>query len=419
MHPLVLMVRKDLLRKLRAPLGLGAVLAFPLIFAGLIALAFGGGDSAMPRVDLLVEDRDGSFLSGLLVSALQNENVAEYVELRRVGEEGQTLIEQGEASALLRIPEGFGKDLLDGRPLALELVRNPAQGILPEIAEQGLTVLADLLSTASRVLRQPLDELAPLLEQQGPPSELQVAGVAVAFQRAIERSSRRGFPPTITLETVRLGASDGAGGSGGTSRSLVFLVVLPGVSVWALFMLGDIAMRDIVTERNDGTLRRQLAGPVSTAQLVLAKALFSMTLSLVSLVLLSAIGWLAAEGPISLAGFALLSICLVLGVTGFASTMYGLTRTQRQGATISNLLLLVFAFLGGAFVQVEDLPAAVRRLSPLSPFYWGTTGYTELIRNGAGVSEILANAGVLAGLGCVTLVAGAVLLDRRIRRHPA
>ncbi len=417
MRTLVLMVRKDLLRKLRSPLGLGAVLAFPLIFSGLIALTFGGGGSGMPRVDLLVEDRDESLLSGLLISALESENVAAHVELRRVGEEGQALIEQGEGSALLRIPAGFGEDLLEGRPLTLELVRNPAQGILPEVAEQGLTVLVDLLSSGSRVLRQPLDELVPLLERDESPSELQVATLAVAFQRAIEAVSERVFPPAITLETVQRGADEGA--SGGFSRSLVFLLVLPGISVWALFMLGDTAMRDIVTERDDGTLRRQLSGPISSTQVVLAKALFTMTLSLISLVLLAAIGWFAADGPIDLAGFALLSICLVLAVTGFSSMMYGVTRTQRQGATISSVLMLVFAFMGGAFVQIDNLPGAVRRLAPISPFYWGTTGYAKLIGDGAGVLEILPNAGVLAALGSVTLLAGAALLGRRIRQDLA
>ena len=35
------LVAKDIRRKLRAPLGLIVVLAFPLLFAGMIALAFG------------------------------------------------------------------------------------------------------------------------------------------------------------------------------------------------------------------------------------------------------------------------------------------------------------------------------------------------------------------------------------------
>ena len=48
----------------------------------------------------------------------------------------------------------------------------------------------------------------------------------------------------------------------GAGTFSIFLIVLPGVSVWALFMLGDMAMRDILTESTPGTLRRQLSGPL-------------------------------------------------------------------------------------------------------------------------------------------------------------
>ena len=59
-------------------------------------------------------------------------------------------------------------------------------------------------------------------------------------------------------------------------------------------------------------------------------------------------------------GFVLLSLALIVAVTGFASVMYGLARTERQGSTISSMLLLTFAFTGGSFIQVEALPAAMR-----------------------------------------------------------
>ena len=197
------------------------------------------------------------------------------------------------------------------------------------------------------------------------------------------------------------------------------MLVLPGISVWALFMLGDIAMRDILTESVAGTLRRQLSGPVHAWQLVLGKALYTAVLASISLVLLSAIGWLASEGGIDLLGFAVLSLALVLAVTGFSATAYGLARTERQGATFAGIIMMVFAFLGGAFFQVESLPALAQRLAPLSPFYWGTQGYQELIRNGTGLSAILPNAGVLAGVGAVLLFAGAFLLERKLVRGAA
>ena len=105
---------------------LSLVLAFPLVFAGLLALTFGGSGGGMPKVHLLVEDRDDSMLSGLLVGALGNEQMAEFFRVEPAGADGLARMENGEASALLRIPEGFASDLLAGKPLTLELIRNPA-----------------------------------------------------------------------------------------------------------------------------------------------------------------------------------------------------------------------------------------------------------------------------------------------------
>ena len=170
MRRILLMVRKDLLRQLRSPLAILLLLSFPLVFTSLLALTFGtGSQPSMPKVELLVEDLDGSFVSGALVSAVTSEQMGKYFDVERVGAEGLQRIEQNEASALWRIPKGFQQDLIDGTPVELELIRNPAQSILPEIAEQGLTVLSEVLSAAARVLEEPLDDLRPMLDGDSAP----------------------------------------------------------------------------------------------------------------------------------------------------------------------------------------------------------------------------------------------------------
>lgn len=413
MRRILLMVQKDLKRRLRAPLGTILVLAFPLIFAGLITLTFGGRDSELPKVELLIEDRDQSFVSEFLVSAFGSERMAQYFAVRAVGEEGRELMEKGKASALVRIPEHFGEDLIKGEPTTLELVRNPAQGIMPEIAEQTLTVMTDVLSSGARLLRGPLDQLVPCLEAEDCEfTESEAISMATSIYRTIERSEGVLLPPAIVLETADLGAEEEE--SAGPSAAMIFLLVLPGVAVWALFMLGDMTMRDILTESAAGTLRRQLTCPIHASELVVSKALSTALFSVISLILLSAIGWLGAERGIDLAGFALLSLAVVVAVTGFASAVYGVARNERQGATFSSIVLLVFAFMGGSFIQVNAMPAAVRQFAPLSPFYWGTTGFQALIQ-GSGLADVLPHVGVLVGIGAALLVLGSALLGRKIR----
>jgi len=421
MGRLWLMVRKDLLRQVRSPLGMSLVLAFPLVFSALLALTFGTGGDRVPRVRLLVENRDGEFLSSVLLSAFSSEQMGKFFDVSDVGEQGREMMEQGEASALLIIPAGFSRDLLDGTPVVLQLVRNPAEGILPEIAEQTLTVLTDGLDSGSRLLRGPLEEIASFVESEGEGvSADRVSAVAVAIHGIIEGAWDMLLPPAITLESVQLQDEPDTGGSGtGNGVASIFLFVLPGISVWALFMVGDIAMRDLLIEQTDGTLQRQLSGPISPFGVIAGKALFTAVMAAISLVILSGIGWFASSGGVDLAGFAGLSLAIIVAVTGFSAVMYGAMRTQRQGATFSGVLFLVFAFLGGAFFQIDQLPSGVRQFAPLSPFYWGTTGFQELIRDGAGFAEVLPNVGVLTGIGATGLLIGSSLLRRKIGRGGA
>jgi len=418
MRRLWLMMRKDLLRKVRAPLGILVVLLFPVAFSAVIALAFGGNQ--VPRVRLLVENRDEGLLGNALLSALDSNEMATYFDVEVVGAEGLERIETGEGSALLRVPPSFTRDVVDGRPVALELVRNPAQGIMPEIAEQTAGVLAEVLSSAAYVLREPLDAIAPLVnEGRATVSSAVVADVAVAIHESVEGAARFLDPLAIRLEVVDLGAppapaeeSDDAG-SGSSQAFSVFLFVFPGVAVWSLFMVGDLAMRDILTENEAGTLRRQLQGPLGTGTLIAAKAGFAVVLCVLCLVVLSLVGALVADRPVDPLGFVLLSLALIVAVTGSGAAIYGAAGKQRRGATIASVLYLFLAFAGGSFIDLDNMPRAVRAISPVSPFYWGTQGYRALLDQG-GPGEIALPALVLASIGLATLALGSVLLRRSI-----
>ncbi len=411
------MVRKDLLRRARSPLGVLVLLAFPIIFSLMIAITFGTGGDATPRIHLLVENHDDNFVGGALSSMLSSEQSAEFLDVELVGEDGAALMEKGKASALLRIPEGTTEAILEGNQVSLELIRNPAQGIMPEVAEQMADVLVEILDSAARVLREPLDQIAAMDEEGGIEiNEETVTALALSAYHTVDGVQSLLFPPVITFDSVTLQSEENVSGR---AFSSIFVMFLSGVSVYSLFLLGDLAMRDLLTEVAGGTLRRQLAGPVRAGTLLLAKTLYTAVLCTLSLVLLSALGWAMAGRNIDLPGFALLSFALVLAVTGASATLYGASGNETRGSAVGAVVYLVLAFAGGSFVNLESLPAAVRSVSPISPFYWGTSGYRTLLESGGGLTDILPNAGVLAGLGLGLLMAGASLLNRRMLKGRA
>jgi ABC-type multidrug transport system permease subunit len=419
MRTLILMVRKDLIRKARSPLGLLVVLAFPIMFSAIISLAFGGGST--PQVYLLVENLDDNLLGNALISAMSSDQMGEYFDVEIVGEEGLSRIEDGDGSALLQIPENFTENIVEGKPCSLSLVRNPAQGIMPEIAEQVSLVLTEILDGGSHVLREPMDALAPyVLGDSLDLSAALVSDISVSIFDAFEGMDEFLNPPVITFSSMSLGSEEGEEEEEEDDSSAgifqIFLFVFPGISVYALFLVGDLAMRDILTESEAGTLRRQIQGPVSPAGVLVAKAAFSATVAFISLIMLSLIGWIASDGPIDMLGYLVLSLALILAVVGSAAAIYGAAGKLQRGAVISSIVYLFLAFAGGSFFSVEGMPGVVRLIAPISPFYWGTQGYRALLGQGASLTDILPSVGVLSAIGLVFLILGGLLLNRNLVR---
>jgi ABC-2 type transport system permease protein len=421
MRILLVMVWKDLRRRARSPLATILLLLFPLIFAGLIALTFGGGESKVPKVRLLIEDRDGSLVGRLAAAAFEQGEAQQYFEVKKVENvagDGAALLEREDATAVLRLPAGLTDDVLAGRPATVGLVKSPAQSILPDVAEQVTAVLAEVLSSASRLLRVPLDEIrrTPAAPGAGP-RDGRVAEIAVLVNGVVTRARPYVLPPVVTLETTtRPDPGAGTRPAGASPTGSLFLLFLPGISVYALFNLADQSMRDLLVEARMKTLRRQLAGPLTARRVLLGKALTTAALAGLSIVVLTAVGAVAASRGVNLPGYLLLSLALVVATTGFAAAVFGLARGERQGATLASLLSLVMAFAGGSFIPLDSLPGPLRALSPVSLIYWATRGYQKLVIEGAGLPAVLPEAAVLAGAGALLLALSAPLWQRRLLR---
>ncbi len=423
MRLLAHLVLKDLKRKFRSPLGLIAVLCFPLLFAGMIALAFGRGDS-IPKVRMLVANEDDGLLANGVASVFTSQQASKFFDGKTVtAAEGRALMETGKASALLTIPKGFTAAVLDGKPVTLRLLRNPAEGFLPEIAEQTTGALTDILDGGRRVLDKPLADIRPLFNDDGKaPSDAEIVAISLAVKKSLEGMSNLVFPPAIALESEMFDNATAKpepatkAKKNGDAPSSIFLLVLPGVAVYGLFLVADQGMRDVMTERTLGTLRRQLAGPIAPEVIIVGKAVYTAALAAMAIVVIGGVGAAVLSTRVSIPAFLLLSAGLVLAVTGTTAVIYGLARTERQASTMGNMIFLAMGFLGGGFIRLEGLPPVVRGIAPFTPLYWATQGYRALLERGAGVAGVATHVGVLALMGVVFLGIGAAALRRTARR---
>jgi len=372
---------------------------------------------------MLVANEDDGLLASGVTSVFTSQQASKVFDTKTVtAAQGRALMETGKASALLTIPKGFTNDVLDGKPVTLRLLRNPAEGILPEIAEQTTGALVDVLDGGRRVFDEPINDLKPLLDDDAKaPADADIIAISLAVKRAIESLSGWVDPPVIALESEMFESATASTQpekqkQSGAAPSAIFLLVLPGVAVYGLFLVADQGMRDVMTERTLGTLRRQLAGPIAGETIILGKAVYTAVLAGLAIVVIGGVGAALLSAPVSIPAFLLLSAALVLAVTGTTAVIYGAARTERQASTLGNMIFLAMGFLGGGFIRIEGLPSGVRSIAPFTPLYWGTQGYRALLENGAGVAGVATHAGVLGLMGIVLLGIGAAALRRTAKR---
>lgn len=415
MHAFVQILRKDLLRKLRSPLATIVFLLFPILFSLLIGLTFGGSGEKIAPIKIALVDEDQGLLARLVRSSFAQDRMPQRFEARVVEmAEAERLIEKNAVSAIVRIPPGFSDSLLDARPTHLEVVRNPAQSIYPQVVEQVVRVLARVGGSGVRILEQPLREIRGAVDaEETTLPDAFISRVSVGISRRMDAVGRYAFPPAVRIEKAATPETEDGGGD---SPFRIALYILPGMAIFSLLMLAISSMADFQREASAGTLARQFASPVGGGSVVLGKVAATWVLSLLSVAVLSILVIVWSTTRVDLGAFALLSVAFALAATGFAAFLYSLFRSERAAGALGSILVIVMSMAGGSFVPLDMLPGFFRSIAPATLIYWAAEGYREVLLDSAGLREVGRNILVLLAIGAILTGAAVARFHRRYVR---
>ncbi|MFH2051150.1 MAG: ABC transporter permease [bacterium] len=412
------LIRKDLMRRWRSPASTLVMVAFPLFMSLAIGMVFGTGGNGQefPRIRVLVENRDeGGFLADALVGALGQEQGQEYLEVEIVGEEGEALMEDGKASALVIIPEGFSTAIVERRPTALSIVRNPSEGIKPEIIVQGGELVAAYLDQGSRLLGGELGNLQEMIKADEMPASAKVGALAARVMDRIRDVESYLFPPLVGIGSAK--EQDPDAGEDDPSGGGVFGYILVMTTVMALLFVATRSVGDLFEEKNSGMLRRQAATPLPVVQIITAKFLFSVVLGLLVMLILAGtglvLGWITA--PADPAAALLLGLAFNLAACGLVAVFIGLVRNEKQAGILSWLIVMGMSALGGSLTPVDQMPAAMQGLARFTLNHWAIDGFNRLMFDDANLQAVAGNILVLLVAGGVLTLAANLLLVRRFR----
>lgn len=195
-------------------------------------------------------------------------------------------------------------------------------------------------------------------------------------------------------------------GAYGTALSLAFPdadlngaeQVVPGAAVlFSGFLVGNLGF-GVFREHGWHTWERLRASRLSTPELLVGKAVtpvLSLALQLTVMLGGGALLFdLDVRGPVVALVAVAFGLALVEVALGFM--LLAVCRSVLQLNAATNIGAMFLGGLGGAVTPVSTLPEWAQTLVPFTPTYWAMTGFTDVIVDGAGITEIARPLGILA-----------------------
>jgi len=351
---------KDLLRLRREPVTLLTWIGVPSLTAILLVVIFGRGE-ARPHGTLLIADEDRGIGAMMLASAFSQGPLSNMITVEKVNQsDGRRRIDKGNASALLVIPKGFTNALFDSKPASIQLVRNPAQRILPGIVEEMVSMLADGAFYLQAVAG---DQLRAISSSRGP-TDAGVAEISVRFSHMAGDLQKYLNPPLIQVQNKVIVEKNDRPGA-------FAVMMLPGMLYMAVFFIAGGLATDVWRERTSGALRRVATTPASLGIFLAGKMLAAAMV----LAIVGAFGLTLAHFLVDLpvANFPLAALWIAVSGCGLYLLMMILqsaASTERVANLLSNFVMLPLTMLGGSFFPLEIMPKGLASIGRLTPNGW-------------------------------------------------
>lgn len=362
-------------------------ISIPVMVGGLVTTLM--GSDVRPSGQLLLVDEDETFFSELIVGAYTAGELGEFITVEKTTyDDGLARVNEGEASGLLVIPDGFAAAFIEAEPVTLTLRTNPSQTILPGIIRNVTEILLDAGFYAQQLFSDEIEMLTSMTED---PTDAQVAAIAVAIQNKMENVAPQLFPPIIEVEIVAPPED--------TPGPPLALLYMPGVIMMAVVFSANGLAADFWRERQLGTLRRLVFAPAFLGEFLAGKALAAgLIIAIVAGITLflgflyHGIGW--AHYPISLLWL------VVSGIALFAwfSALQMLFSNQKAAGVTSTLLVFPLLMAGGSFFPMAVMPGWIATIGRASPNgFMADRLITEITSMGAGAIDLQSWLILLAG----------------------
>ena len=339
-------------------------------------------EDILPRINVLLVDKDQSLVSNFLVSAMSQGELKNMIELEPMDteERGRVELGKGRASGLLIIPEKFGSDSLEGEPVELLLLKNPSEQLLPRIAEQIVDTTALILSGLLEVFSSEIDRINAFIGEEGL-TDSGISLLSVQVKDKIEGIAKYIFPPVISLKQQTMAEEEEEAGGEGAPSISVHSYILPAMAIMFLMFIANVVFNDLLRERDSKSLLRLSASPMTMSEFIWSKIVASALIGMLCTLVLVAIGRLLFG--ILWGNYLILLLvifCLNILIAGFISLLYSFVKTEQQAGAVLSSVILVMALIGGSMIPIDNFPEFMQKISRLTINHWGLEAFQLTIQ---------------------------------------
>ncbi|MFD0867893.1 MULTISPECIES: ABC transporter permease [Paenibacillus] len=380
---LLVTARYELVRILRNKSTYLLQLLLPLLLIFILGSAlssFMNTDQPLEEVKVAVVSQDQGALQQGLEQFLASEGIRDRLkaEFPAAEEEALAMLKEGEADLAVIIPAGFSSSVLAGEEAEWRMLtgKNSTRSLTAQMMMQGFLEETNRMQALSLVTG---------------------IGSGEAVSAAVMLPDEGDYVSAHSL----------ADGSTGYTASQYYAAAM--LIMFVLFA-GMGAANSLVSERENHTLQRLSAMPVTTRAVVFGKISANGLVAIIQSVLIIVLTWWLygvnwGSRPVIVI---LISILMVIASMCLALIIASLAKDSKQTNSLFNLIIVVMTFLSGGFVAVGDLADIFGKFT-IS--HWAFQGYLRVMLNES-PSAIAYYVTVLAVI-CAGLLAASVITYRK------
>ena len=427
MNRILTLGAKELLLTLRSKAAVFWIFIFPTLFAIFFGIVASGGGGSRSPLDVVVIDDAHTKGSAALIAKLKKSEGIRLMESNDSGaftlERGRDRVRQGKATALLRIPSGYGERAnafwTGDKPLELGVdpSRKAEAGLLQGVFMQALFSDLGEQFTNPKAAKESVRESLASLEHAkdvSPETRQSLTQFLGALEHFVVSEDFGGGSAARFSPDDRIKKLDILPDEQGKPRS-AFELTFPSSITWAMYGCILTFAISIVAERTTGTLVRLRMSPLTWSEIVAGKGLACFVASVVvacMLVLFASLFFGVRVGNILYLAIAIGSAAFCY--TGLMMALASFGKVERDVAGAAAGVFMPLSMIGGAMIPRMFMPSWMQTISAISPIRWNIEALEGAIWRDYSLTEMALPCGVLFAVGILGLSIGVWSLSKTV-----